>query len=160
MIIQTERGEGGKTGFDLYLLLCSQTQMSVLKLCTCPYLWHLSSTQTHTFAHSWQLCVMLCQYHSESLSNVSGWLLSDVRLICNSSPFCSDKRVGVRSFMERGSDRDEEGRQGMVPHGLLSVYWQRLRLRKQFRCFWQVFRSTCINLMCRIKSISTFSSLN
>lgn len=38
--------------------------------------------------------------------DVSARLLSDVRLICNSSPFCSDKRVGVLHFQGEGRGRD------------------------------------------------------
>lgn len=41
-----------------------------------------------------------------SVRDVSARLLSDVRLIRNSSPFCSDKRVGVLRFQGEGRGRD------------------------------------------------------
>lgn len=75
----------------------------------CTYL-H-SRTQTHTSAYilypdSWCASRSVAA-HSLPLWKVLGWLLSDVRLICNSSSFCSDKWVGVLRLQE-----DRWGREG------------------------------------------------
>lgn len=70
------------------------------------------STQTHTLQpDSWCASCRVDSY-SVPLWKVSGWLLSDVRLICNSSPFCSDKWVGVLSFQDDRWGREGQGRCG------------------------------------------------
>lgn len=72
------------------------------------------------------LVLIQCLYEK---SQAECWVI-DVRLICNSSSICSDKRVGVLSFQE-----DRRGREGRCGNNtaqiMIVVYWH--------GC-WQVFQ--------------------
>lgn len=48
--------------------------------------------------------------------------MSDVRLICNSSSFCSDKRVGVLGFQEDRWGPEEQEKTGNKAAFLETVY--------------------------------------
>lgn len=87
------------------------------------------------------LVLIQCLYEK---SQAECWVI-DVRLICNSSSICSDKRVGVLSFQE-----DRRGREGRCGNNtaqiMIVVYWH--------SC-WQVFQGCvtgdtfCEGYLCR-----------
>lgn len=75
------------------------------------------------------------------LWKVSGWLLSDARLICNSSSFCSDKQVGVLSFQEDLVVKERE-EVGIMQRWLcFLVCWRGISLMSDM--FWEIYLFSC-----------------
>lgn len=147
-------GPYGGTNFSFlwsYLTTFHRSAMQADKLTLhkyiCTYLLSFSCTHTHTHAntrvHKYltvgvrHAVLMLIQ---EPLWKVSGWLLSDVRLICNSSPFCSDKWVGVFSFQEDSWSREGEERRKNNTM-LIMFFWHMVYMTAGMtKCCWQVFQ--------------------